>query len=561
MSAKADVLIVGAGPCGLMLANELGRRGIETIVLDRDETVATAPQANATQARSMEHYRRLGFAHEIRKMGMPGEHPTDVAYFTTYAGHELARKPMPCSNEADGYVRQNPHVWNGPELPHRIPQSLVEQTLLRKAEVLEAVRIHFNTEFNRFIEDDNGIIADVTDLATGRTRLIRTEYLFGADGSQSTLRRQLGIRYGGADLKPRDFMGGQMLSIYVDAPGFYDLGVPRAWMYWTFNRRRRALLATVDGQGKFVLQSQLREGEELDTITENRARELFLQAVGKDIPCKVTGIASWLAGRALVADSFAEGRVFLGGDAVHLFTPTGGMGYNTAIEDAVNIGWKLASVIRGVAHPDLLKSYSAERRPIALRNTEFALAFADSVGLYVPSPAIEDDGPAGQAARARAAVYLSNHAANEFSIPGFTLGGRYDSSPVIVGDGTPAPPDAATVYVPTAKPGGRAPHVWLKDGRSLFDALGFEWNLLCFEGDRNPVDMFAVEANKMGLALKVLDLSDEPVAQDLYEAPFALLRPDQIVAWRGSLVSQSEVRRILERVTGWASANVGLHVG
>ena len=145
----------------------------------------------------------------------------------------------------------------------------------------------------------------------------------------------------------------------------------RAWMYWTFNRRRRALLASTDGKGRFVLQTQLRKGENIEEMNEADAGRLFLQAVGCDIPFKVIGMATWQAGRALVAERYGQGRVLLGGDAVHLFTPTGGMGYNTAIEDAVNVGWKLAAVVRGQASPKLLDSYEIERRPIALRNTRF----------------------------------------------------------------------------------------------------------------------------------------------------------------------------------------------
>jgi hypothetical protein len=352
----------------------------------------------------------------------------------------------------------------------------------------------------------------------------------------------------------RDFMGGQTLSVYLDAPAFYDvMKGKRAWMYWTFNRRRRALLATTDGKGGFVLQTQLRKGETFEAMTEAEAGRLFLQAVGCDIPFKITGMATWRAGRALVAERFGQGRVLLGGDAVHLFTPTGGMGYNTAIEDAVNIGWKLAAVLRGQANPKLLESYELERRPVALRNTRFAAGFADSVGLYVPSPAIEDDSAAGVAARRRAGAYLSQHGRNEFTIPGFTFGARYDGSPVIVDDGTPAPGDVPGVYVPTAKPGGRAPHTWQADGTSLFDRFGFDWTLLSFGAPEPVAGLFATEAKRRGLDLKHLDLRDDEIAADLYEKPFALIRPDQIVAWRGEAPDAAAIKSLFDRVLGKAA--------
>jgi hypothetical protein len=277
---------------------------------------------------------------------------------------------------------------------------------------------------------------------------------------------------------------------------------------------------------------------------------MFLQAVGRDIPFKVTGMAAWQAGRALVAERYGEGRVLLGGDAVHLFTPTGGMGYNTAIEDAVNIGWKLAAVVRGQASPKLLDSYEIERRPIAFRNTKFAAGFADSVGLYVPSPAIEDEGPAGDAARARAGAYLAQHGRAEFTIPGFTFGARYDGSPVIAGEDTLSPPDIPTVYVPTGKPGGRAPHSWQADGRSLFDRFGFDWTLLSFGDPGAAPALFRDEAGRRGVDLTYLDLRDDPVAADLYEKPFALIRPDQIVAWRGDALNADAITALFDRVLG-----------
>ena len=550
-SVDTEILVVGAGPCGLMLANELGRRGIATKVFDQESGVATAPQANATQARSMEHYRRLGFAQEIRALGMPGDHPTDVAYFTTYAGYELGRAEFPSANEAPRRIRELEHIWNGAELPHRVPQSLVEGVLFKHASQLKSVEIAFDWRATGFTEAADSVTVHLVHTKTGEKKSVRARYLFAADGGASVTRKQLGIGYMGGDAAERDFMGGQMLSVYLDAPAFYDVvKAKRAWMYWTFNRRRRALLATTDGKGGFVLQTQLRKGENIEEMTEVDAGRLFLQAVGCDIPFKVVGMATWQAGRALVAERYGQGRVLLGGDAVHLFTPTGGMGYNTAIEDAVNIGWKLAAVVRGQASPKLLDSYEIERRPVALRNTRFAAGFADSVGLYVPSPAIEDDSSAGEAARRRAGAYLAQHGRAEFTIPGFTFGARYDGSPAIVDDGTPVPADIPTVYVPTGKPGGRAPHSWQPDGSSLFDRFGFDWTLLSFGEPGAAVGLFQAEAKRRGVDLTHLDLRIDPIAADFYEKPFALIRPDQIVAWRGDAPDEAGVKAVFDRVLG-----------
>jgi hypothetical protein len=245
-----------------------------------------------------------------------------------------------------------------------------------------------------------------------------------------------------------------------------------------------------------------------------------------------------------VAERFGIGRVFIGGDAAHLFTPTGGLGYNTAVEDAVNLGWKLAAVLKGQAAPRLLESYEAERRPLAQRNTAYAKGFADSLGI-APPPEIEHDTPAGREARRCAGEHFARHGAAEFNIPGITFGGRYDGSPAIVSDGSAPPPDRANVYVPTACPGGRPPHLWLADGRSLYDAFGFEWTLLRLAGDQGSA--FEEEARRAHIGLTVIELRT-PEARELYGADLALIRPDQIVAWRGN--DEGAAGAVLARLTG-----------
>jgi hypothetical protein len=199
----------------------------------------------------------------------------------------------------------------------------------------------------------------------------------------------------------------------------------------------------------------------------------------------------------------------------------------------VNLGWKLAAVVRGEAPPALLDSYEAERRPLALRNTGYARRFADSIGLFRAEPALDEESPRGEAARHAAAAYLDHHARLEFDIPGVTFGGRYDGSPVIVGDGSTPPPDEPNAYVPTACPGGRPPHAWLGDG-SLYDRFHpTGWTLLALGPDPPATAAWQREAAALGLTLGVVRLA-EPSLRELYAAPLALIRPDQVVAWRGA---------------------------
>lgn len=533
-----DVLVVGGGPCGLMLANELGRRGIRVLLVDAKASTAFNPQANATQARTMEHFRRLGIAQEIRAQGLPADHPTDIAYFTRYTAHELARLTLPTAAEAVRKIRGMGGSWSAAELPHRISQKFVEATLRKHAEGFASNDVRYGWKLQSFAQDDEGVSAVIEPVGGGAPRQVRARYLVGADGPRSMVRNALGIAWGGHSGVRRDFMGGQMFAAYLRAPRFHEVFPhARAWMYVSVNAQRRAFMASVDGRTEFAFHAAVQAHEDADTWTEADARRVFAEALGTEIDIEVLSCLTWTAGHSLVAQAFQQGRVFIAGDAAHLFTPTGGLGYNTAVEDAVNLAWKLASVLRGVSSPALLESYEVERRPLAERNTAYARRFADSVGLFHAGPELEAAGPEGDAARGVASRYLNEHVRLEFNIPGVTFGGRYDGSPLIVSDGTQPPPDEANAYVPTACPGGRPPHAWLDDGRSLYDTFHREWTLLAL-GDVDAAP-FSAAASRLGVDLQVVRQSG-PSLRDLYQAPLALIRPDQIVAWRGSDASRAE---------------------
>jgi 2-polyprenyl-6-methoxyphenol hydroxylase-like FAD-dependent oxidoreductase len=532
LPTQTSVFIAGGGPFGLMLANELGRRGIGVVLADQKRGTTENVQANATQARTMEHYRRLGFAEEVRALGMPPDFPTDIAYFTRFAGYELARFALPSARAARQLVTTLSGSWSAAELPHRCNQKFIEPVLRRHAGRLPGVSVNYGWRVAGFAEKNDCIEVSVERSDGREAQTIQAQYLVGGDGARSVVRQQLGLRYAGETGVMRDFVGGRMYAVYCRIPRFYE-AIPHApaWMNVNFNRERRCFMPAVNGRDEFAFHTQLKPHENEHRVSESDAAAMVQQAIGAPLGVQVLARDTWTAGHSLVAEGFGRGRVFIGGDAAHLFTPTGGLGYNTAVEDAVNLGWKLAAVLNGQAAPRLLESYEAERRPLALRNTAYAKGFADSLGNYQPPPEIEDDTITGMVARKRAGEYFANHGRAEFNIPGITFGGRYDGSPAIVADGTPPPPDTANVYVPTACPGGRPPHLWLPDGRSLYDVFGFEWTLLCLS--RHAGAAFVDAAQRRGLPLTVYQLTDQE-ARDLYGADLALIRPDQIVAWRGN---------------------------
>ena len=550
MSERQDcaVIIIGGGPCGLMLAIELGRRGVSTILLEEKSSPARFPAANATQARTMEHYRRLGFAEKVRAEGLPPDYPTDIAYFTRYTKHELARFSLPSARAAREIVKTLSGSWSAAELPHRVSQMFVEGVLRAEAAAIPSVSLRPGWRMMAIRDTGTGVEVDAEPSAGGERVTLRAAYAVGADGGSSPTRKSLGYGYVGESGVVRDFMGGKMFAIHFRSSELYRLlPHPRAWMYWAVNRERRAFMASVNGRDEFNFHTQLRPDQKAEDISDARAKAMFREALAATLDIEIIARSSWNAGYTLVAEKFQRGRVFLGGDAVHLFTPTGGLGYNTAVEDAVNLGWKLAAMLNGWGGPALLDSYETERQAIAKRNTAYARGFADSLGLFVPPPELEDESPAGEAARKRTGDHFNHHARFEFNIPGITFGGRYDGSPIIVADDSSPPPDAANSYVPTACPGGRAPHLWLGDGRSLYDALGFEFTLLQLGAKPADAAPFRAAAQALNLPLTVVALAGQE-ARDLYQADLALIRPDQIVAWRDD--TASDAGAVLRRASG-----------
>ncbi|HEV8022978.1 MAG TPA: FAD-dependent monooxygenase [Candidatus Lustribacter sp.] len=529
------VAIVGGGPAGLMLAIELGVRGVECVVFDENTSPPQLPKANATSSRTMEHYRRRGFADQVRALGLPPDHPQDIIYTTRLAKHELTRFRIPSSSQAAAQVvfgDYREEAWPTPELPHRVQQMYIEPILKAQAERYPSVRMCFGQRVVAVHDRGEDVQVEAQDVRTGATTELVAAYAIGCDGPRSLVRRAMGTAYSGQGNAKREFMGGQMLSLYFRSSELCDvLGKGRAWQYWAVNPEQRALLCSIDGVDTFVLMIQMSETQTPEDIDE---RAVLAAAVGAPFDYDLIAKTPWHAGYALVADAFRGGRLLVAGDAAHLFTPTGGMGYNTSIDDAVNLGWKLAAVVQGWAPESLLDTYEAERRPIALRNTTFAGSMADSIGHIPVTPLVEQNGAEADAARVQLGAALAAHVASEFNIPGLQLGVRY-TSPIVAGETGAPPPDVPNRYVPSGYPGARAPHVRAGTG-SLLDRFGRDFTLLLLEP--SPPDVWGAAAERLHLPLTVVR-SDDPQVRELYGAPAVLVRPDHHIAWRGDTAADA----------------------
>jgi 2-polyprenyl-6-methoxyphenol hydroxylase-like FAD-dependent oxidoreductase len=560
----ASVLIVGAGPVGMVLALELARLRVPALLVDSETATRAYPKGNTHNARTMEHYRRLGLADQVRAVGLPAGHPTDVAYFTRLSGHELARLPMPSTAGKLAAVRGADDFGQVIEPIHRANQMYVEKVLADACERSPLISVCRGWRAEEFTQHEGGVNLTVRPADGGRWKedaggtdpamgtdgqpvTVRGAFLVGCDGGRSRIRQGLGIRYAGEGPLGTSLFGGPMVSAHLRIPGLRKhLAGREFWQGWSVNRDVITDLITLDGQDEYMTHAAL--GSNADSA---QLAAIVARALACDVAVEVLTMAPWTAGRALVADKFASGRVFLCGDSVHLFTPTGGLGMNTGIDDAANLAWKLAAVLQGWGGAGLLASYEAERHPVAVRNTTAARALARSVQSVEAGADIEEPGPAGDAERRRVGALLGQMG-EEFASIGIQLGARYDGSPVVVGDGTQAPPDRPDVYEPSATPGGRLPHLRLPDGSSVFDQLGHGFTLLRTDKPgRADADIEALrrQASAAGVPLRVVDVGHDDAAS-FYGAPLLLVRPDQHVAWRGTRAD--DPARILATVTGSA---------
>ncbi|MDA0637860.1 FAD-dependent oxidoreductase [Nonomuraea sp. MCN248] len=502
---EVDVLVIGGGPVGLSAAIELSRHGVETLLVEKHTGTSIFPKARLITTRTMEIFRSWDIQDEVESVGMPREEFLAVGVGSSLTADDFVRS-------AAALRRDAPH---SPTYTFLCSQDLLEVILRRGAESGPGADVRFGTAMTSMREVPGGVEAVVSGPA-GETR-VRCRYVVAADGSRGGVRHSLGIKTEGPPVL------GHMISIMFEA----DLGfLPRERRAaLSFLRDPPCALEAVDHERRWMVQTgyEPEEGGSPADFTEDVCLAAVRAAVGvPGLPVTILGVMPWLQ-QARVADAFRSSRVFLAGDAAHVATPQGGFGMNCGIQDAHNLAWKLAAVLRGVAGPALLDTYTTERRPVAVRTVDESLTNALITFRMMEGRLSMEEAVDQQAGRR--------------SCEGLVLGLAYESA-AVVPDGTaaPQPDDPYRTYVPTARPGHRAPHVWLTgDGGpvSTLDLLGPRFTLMTASrawarAACRVADLAVAEISPTGPYGSATWAAEYGVG----EAGAVLIRPDGHVGWR-----------------------------
>ena len=528
------VLIAGAGPVGLCLALDLAWRGLRCTLIERTDGVIHHPKTAALTYRTMEFCRRWGIAEQIRNCGFPRDYGLSMVFATSMTGYPLAKLDYP---SLDG----EPFIPQTPERKQRAPQILFDPNLTAAVRCYPEVDLRYHCELVSHEQDAEGVTATLRDPRSGREETLRAQYLVACDGAGSGVRKDLGIEMRGSpalEYSVASFVripGLRAKHALGDAERYIFVGPQGTW----------GNLTVVDGDARWRLTVLgFRSREQIEGFD---APGWIRRCLGRDdIDFEIIHVQPWRRSR-LVAERYSDRRVFLAGDSAHTMSPTGGFGFNTGLGDAVDLGWKLEAALHGWAGPELLASYDIERRPIGQRNVDAA---ADNYFKLVAAPdcsRILEPGGEADPIREEIGRFMAESTRTEWENVGVVLGYRYSNSPICVPDGTPAPADDRSVYQPTARPGHRAPHAVLADGRSTLDLYGRTFVLLCFDRSLELKGLFDAAA-AIGMPIEKVDIESESIARS-HERALVLVRPDGHVAWRGDRIP-ADATVLIDQVRG-----------
>lgn len=544
VDSRARVLICGAGPVGMTLALDLAARGVRSIVVERSASDAPPRQrCNHISARTMETFRQLGIAQDIREAGLTPDYPHDVAYVTTLAGDEMARIRIPSRRDRFAAGDYADAGWPTDEPPHRCNQMFFEPILRRHLAACALIETHFDTVIEAAEQTADGVRATGRDLRSGAAVAFAADYLVGCDGGGSLIRKAIGAAFEG------DAVISGTRSVVVRAPRLRELFAnPPAWMTWFINPDAFGCLVALNGEDLWAFHFWLPPGPpDFERVVPEAA---IRGAAGTAFDYEQLSIDDWF-GRRLVASRFRDRRMFICGDAAHIWIPFAGYGMNAGIADAMNLSWQLAGTIAGWGGPALLDGYEAERRPVTEQVSREVMAIAfENLGDRVVNARADrliGSDRAAIAARAELGAFLYEANVGQFACLGLNFGTYYARSPLLAGDGGQAPRYGLGSYQPSTVPGCRTPYVATAGGGSLYDRLGPGFTLLR-RYRQCPVDRLAAAAARRDIPLALVDLP--PEASRLYDRALVLSRPDQHVAWRGD-AEPADPDALLDIVAGY----------
>jgi 2,4-dichlorophenol 6-monooxygenase len=575
---ETDVLIIGSGPAGGAAALALATLGVEHMVLTKYRWTANTPRAHITNQRTMEVFRDLAIEEDVLAQAAPHELMGETVFCTSLTGDELGRVRAWGTHPA----READYIQASPTLNCDIPQTLLEPIIVGHA-ATRGSRIRFDTEYLGLTQDADGVDVQVNDRITGARSTIRAKYVIGADGGRSKVAADIGLPFQGQ----MDVAGSMNIVFHADLSHLVEHRP--SVLYWVLQPG-----ADVGGIGLGLVRMVRPWNEWLivwgyditqppPDVDDELATRIVHQLVGDDtIPVTIRSTSLW-GNNKMYATSYRSGRVFCAGDAVHRHPPSNGLGSNTSIQDAYNLAWKLAYVLKGKAGAGLLDSYDAERVPVGKQIVLRANKSIEEFGAILQALGFDDTSdPETMQARIADRVDNTPEAAHkrealrkalelkdyEFNAHGVELGQRYVSA-AVVSDGTPEPAytrDPELYYHPTTWPGARLPHVWLgkRDGRTLstHDLAGHgRFCLLTGISGTAWADAAAAVADKLGIDVAAHVIGPGREYQDLYEDwararevgedGCVLVRPDMHVAWRANGMADdpaAELLSVLSRV-------------